>query len=257
VGQLMFAFAPHGDVCEVDTTEVISVPDGIAPEDAVFLPSVETALSLVMDAAPQPGDRVLVIGLGVIGLLTCAVLRKCHPFATVVAVDPNKFRREHARTFAEVSEVFDPRTMSIAEIRVNKGGYNGVDIAIEVSGTGEGLNTAVSCTGRYGRVVIGSWYGTKSVTLGDLGGGFHRSHMSLIASQVTEIPTTLVGRWSKSRRFEVAWSLIRELAPSRLISRRFPLVRYPQYFKTRVSLYSLCVLGGRTRTLQTTRLSVA
>jgi len=73
-------------------------------------------------------------------------------------------------------------------------------------------------TGDYGKIVLGSWFGSKSVLLKNLGGRFHRSHMTIVASQVSSIPAQLSGRWSKGRRFQVVWNAVRQLKPSLLIT---------------------------------------
>lgn len=73
------------------------------------------------------------------------------------------------------------------------------------------------------QVVVGSWYGTSPVTL-TLGTAIHRSHIELVFSQVSRVSGALADRWSKGRRLDAAWSLLRALEPSRsLVSHRVPL----------------------------------
>ena len=80
------------------------------------------------------------------------------------------------------------------------------------------------CTGFDGRAVIGSWYGDRPAHL-RLGGSFHRSRMRLISSQVSTIAPRFAGRWSQARRREVAWRMLAEIDPVRLITHRFPVSR--------------------------------
>jgi NADPH:quinone reductase-like Zn-dependent oxidoreductase len=78
LGKRVFAFAPHGSHARarVGSGEVLEVPEDVSLEDAAFLPAVETAVSLVMAGRPLLGDRVLVVGQGLIGLLVAAVLQQ-------------------------------------------------------------------------------------------------------------------------------------------------------------------------------------
>ena len=102
----------------------------------------------------------------------------------------------------------------------------GADLAYELSGTPEALDQVIALTGFDGRVIVGSWYGSKRASL-DLGGRFHRSRIRLISSQVSTIASELRGRWSKARRFEVAWEMLREIQPERFITQRIPLNEAP------------------------------
>jgi len=83
---------------------------------------------------------------------------------------------------------------------------------------------ALAVTGFSGRIVIGSWYGKKAAHL-NLGGRFHRSRIRLIASQVSSINPELTGRWTKSRRLDQVWSLLKKVDPVRYITHRYPFER--------------------------------
>jgi threonine dehydrogenase-like Zn-dependent dehydrogenase len=98
----------------------------------------------------------------------------------------------------------------------------GADLVYELSGAPEALNTAIKMTGFAGRIVVGSWYGQKQAGL-DLGGRFHRSRIQIKSSQVSTLAPELTGRWTKQRRFDLAWDMIRRLEPQRFITHRFPL----------------------------------
>jgi threonine dehydrogenase-like Zn-dependent dehydrogenase len=100
-------------------------------------------------------------------------------------------------------------------------GQTGIDLAYEVSGSPEALDQAIAVTGFAGRVVVGSWYGQNRAHL-DLGGYFHRSRIRIISSQVSHIDPNLTGRWGKTRRFELAWEMIRQVQPERWITHRLP-----------------------------------
>jgi len=201
------------------------VPPGIKAEDAVYLPSLETALSLVHDAKPLIGETINVIGAGLIGLLVLSILGKFPFLGKLRAVDPLEYRRGVARKVGA--------SVAVAPAELGrKGGGEGeeeeeeeekADTSIEVSGVAAGLQTAIDHTRYGGKVVIGSWYGNhakKKPAMLQLGLGFHRSHLRLCVSQVSRISTQLLDRWTKERRFRTAWNLVKELRPSRVLTTR-------------------------------------
>lgn len=215
-GDAVFCFHNHTSLFHALPSELQRIPNGISPLNAVLLPNVETALSLVMDANPLPGENVAVIGQGIVGLLTVAVLKQLHPMCKVIAIEPRSDRRQLAKA-ANANLALDPTSKTYNnDLREGLSpDIEGVDVAIEVSGTGSGLNCAIDATRDYGKVIIGSWYGMKEVKLDVLGGKFHRSHIQIIASQVSEVPKWIEGRWTKERRFRLAWDLVRLIEPAK------------------------------------------
>ena len=214
VGKLVFAFAPHATLPVVDREAIQIVPDGIDPYDAIFLPSVETALSIVHDAHVRLGERVAIFGQGLIGLLVTAILGRHNiasqgstirePVLTTVDTIP-------ARMAVSVAQ---GSSQCLFPSHVAQAGK--FDVAIEVSGNPQALQMAIDQTKDFGRVVLASWYGNTPVEL-QLGMDFHRSHKTLVTSQVSELPSALSGTWTKHRRFQVAWDLVQQLQPSRFL----------------------------------------
>ena len=219
LGRLVFAFQPHTSHFIATPDDLIPIPEEISPETACFLPNMETAVNLVQDSAPILGERVLVFGQGIVGLLTTALLAE-FPLASLVACDCYPLRREASLSLG-VSAVLDPNASDFRE-QVRKLLPSGADLSLELSGSPTALDDAISLTGFDGRVVIGSWYGEKKTAL-DLGGTFHRSRIKLISSQVSTIAPGLRGRWDKGRRFEVAWGALERIQPQKWITHRFPI----------------------------------
>ncbi len=215
-GRTVFAFNPHESYFSADPADLHPVPDGVAPEEAVFFPNVETAVNFALDAAPRVGERVAVFGQGVVGLLTTAILSQT-PVETLVAVEPHDMRRGLAAEMG-ADETIDPRGRdSAAAVRDVAGP---VDIALEVSGRPATLETAVETTGYDGRVLVGSWYGTKRAEIG-LGDHYHRGRISVESSQVSTISPELRGRWDTERRREEAWRRLESLETGPLVTHRF------------------------------------
>jgi len=218
-GRLVFSFHPHCSHFLAKPESLLSVPENVQPETAVFLPNMETAVNLVQDAAPVLGERAMVFGQGIVGLLTASLLKE-FPLDALVTADRYSLRREASLDLG-VKACLDPGDSDFhpsAKSLLNPD----ADFSIELSGSPAALNDAITLTGFNGRIVIGSWYGQKPAHL-DLGGSFHRSRLKLISSQVSTITPELTGRWDKTRRFAVAWDAIRRIQPQKWITHRFSL----------------------------------
>ena len=215
-GQRVFAFHPHASHFCVDPETLIRLPPDVDDDDAALLAMVETAVSLVMDGRPRVGARVAVFGQGVVGLLTTALLAR-FPLSRLVTFDHYASRRERSRGLGA-----DASLPPAAAGDAFEAGDGRADLSYEVSGNPAALDTALDTTGDDGRVVIGSWYGVKRPAL-DLGGRFHRSHISLEASQVSRIDPAHTGRWDKERRLGFVLDQLATLSPSQLVTHRIPV----------------------------------
>ena len=223
--RLVFAFKPHTSHFVATPDELLPLPEGMFPETACFLPNMETAVNLVQDGAPLLGERVLVLGQGIIGLLTSALLAEFR-LETLVTADYYPMRREASLALGTKAS-FDPAALDFRKQASTQDGY---DLTFEISGSPAALDDAIALTGFGGRVLIGSWYGEKQTTL-DLGGDFHRSRIKLISSQVSTIAPELSARWDKSRRFEVVWDALQRIQPQKWITHRFPLEQAGEAYK--------------------------
>jgi 2-desacetyl-2-hydroxyethyl bacteriochlorophyllide A dehydrogenase len=215
-GQRVFSFQPHASHFLVRPEQLITIPDDVSAEAAVFLPNMETAVNLVQDGHPMIGERVVVLGQGVVGLLLSGVLAQ-HPLALLSAVEGQPNRQALARKMG-VQALYDPADATAEQQPT----LADADLIYEVSGHPDALDLAIDLTGYGSRIVIGSWYGNKPVTV-DLGGKAHRNRLQLITSQVSTLAPALTGRWDKQRRFELAWDMIRRIDPTQLITHTLSL----------------------------------
>ena len=214
-GRTVFGFNPHESHFVADPNDLHPVPGGLDPETAALFANVETAVNFALDGAPRIGERVAVFGQGVVGLLTTAVLARSSA-ETVVAVEPRDRRRELAADLG-ADRTVDPTEVDTAGVVRDLTG--GVDLAVELSGRPETLEVAVDSTGFDGRVLVGSWYGTKRAELG-FGDHFHRDRVTVESSQVSTIAPELRGRWDRERRRETAWRELRRLMTEHRIAGR-------------------------------------
>jgi 2-desacetyl-2-hydroxyethyl bacteriochlorophyllide A dehydrogenase len=227
-GRLVFAFQPHQSRFLAAPAELMPLPGDLSPEDAVFLPNAETAVNLVLDGRPLIGERVVVIGQGVVGLLATALLAS-FPLAALVTLDGYARRREASRALGATASI-DPGTPDArAEVCAALAAPD-ADLVYELSGNPAALDVALAVCGFAGRIVVGSWYGEKRAPV-DLGGAFHRGRMRLVGSQVSTLAPELEGRWTKARRMHEAMEAVRRIGPAGLVTRRFPLEAAAQAYR--------------------------
>ncbi len=147
-GRRVFAFHPHESCFAARPDELIPLPDNIEPEDAVFLPNMETAVNLVMDGRPMLGEQVVVIGQGVVGVLTTGLLAQ-FPLGQLIALDRFPLRLEMARAFG-AHAAFDPATQPEHALRSTLAQGRGADLIYELSGNPGALNHAIALAGYNG-----------------------------------------------------------------------------------------------------------
>ena len=230
--RLVFAFHPHESHFLATPDELLRLPDGLTPEDAVFFPNMETAVTFLMDGQPHIGEQVVIFGQGIVGLLLTALLGRW-PLSSLVTLDLYPKRRLLSEELG-AHVTLDPMAPGIKEQLCGhlqgSGPYPGADLCYEISGNPAALDQAIAATGFSGRVVIGSWYGLKRSDL-NLGGRFHRSRLRLISSQVSSIAPELTGRWNNTRRYQVTWQMLKEVQPARFITHRYPIHRAAQAYE--------------------------
>jgi len=230
--RIVFALNPHESHFVISAQNVTTLPDGMPPEEAVFMPNMDTAVNFLLDGRPLIGESVVVFGQGMVGLLTAALLAQI-PLTKLITLDSYPLRREKSLALGAHASL-DPFAPGIKErlreLLEAKNTYDGADLVFEISGNPQALDQAIAATGFGGRVVIGSWYGQKPVQL-NLGGRFHRSRIRLISSQVSTVDPERRGRWDKSRRLQVALRMIEKLKPASLITHRFSLDQAAEAYK--------------------------
>lgn len=231
-GRTVFAFQPHATHFTARAGDLISIPDATPAESAAFLPHVETAVNLLLDGAPRVGEQVAVLGQGTVGLLVTALLARL-PLASLVAVDRYALRRQTSLSLGAHacldSSDADLPTELVRRLQADRP-YPGADLTYELTGDPSTLDLAIAGTGHGGRIVIGSWYGTKRAAP-DLGGRFHRSRIRLISSQVSSLAPELSAAWTTSRRLSFALSLVPTLPLAELISHRIPFHQAAQAYR--------------------------
>jgi threonine dehydrogenase-like Zn-dependent dehydrogenase len=194
-GHRVFCLHPHQDRFIVPRDAAIEIPAGVPDRRATLAANMETAINGLWDAAPGPGDRIAVIGAGVVGCLAAALAARL-PGAEVELVDIEPGR-------ASIAEALGCRFASPQEAHPE------ADLVIHTSGAPEGLATGLTIAGIEATVLEASWYGTRVVPLA-LGGPFHSRRLTVRCSQVGMVPAHRRARWSPRRRLALALLLLRD-----------------------------------------------
>jgi len=222
--RLVFAFHPHESHFIADADDLIPLPHDLSPEDAVFLPNMETAINLLFDGKPLLGEKVVVFGQGIVGLLTTSLLRN-FPLCTLITLDQYELRRKLSLSLGadySLNPFKKGFHADITAILSESEYYKAADLCFELSGNPYALDQAIHLTGLDGRIIIGSWYGKKRVDI-NLGDTFHRNRIRLISSQVSNVSPEMSGRWTKKRRFDMAMRMIKKVKPNKFITHKFDI----------------------------------
>ena len=212
LGRLVFALHPHQDVYVLPTASVVAVPEGIPPERAVLAANMETALNAMWDAGAGPGDRITIVGGGVVGLLLTALAAGL-PGAEVTLVDIRPDRAALAEALGAAFALPDA-------IR------DDADIVFHASASEAGLRTALAAGGFEARIVELSWYGEHAPSV-PLGEAFHSRRLQLIGSQVGAVSPARRPRWPHARRLAKALDLLHDARLDRLVTHVVPFDEAP------------------------------
>ena len=233
-GKTVFCLHPHQDYFNAPVTSLVPVPEGVPARRATLTANMETALNALWDGGAGVGDRIVVVGAGVVGLLVTSLAARL-PGAEVTTVDVDETRRP-------VVEALGARFARPGE------GTGDADLVFHASASAAGLNVAINSAGFEGTIVEMSWYGDKPVQV-DLGGAFHSRRLKIVSSQVGHVAASRRPRWSYRRRVEAAVRLLALPALDALVAEEIafddtprelhrilaagasglaPVIRYPQ-----------------------------
>lgn len=194
IGRPAFCLFPHQDIFEVPSSSLSLLPEGLPPKRAVLAANMETALNAVWDSGVGPGDRVAIVGAGILGGLIAGLVGDI-PGAEVSLVDIDG---ERAALAAHMNVRF----------REPENAPSDCDVVFHSSSSGTGAVTSLACGGLESRIIEVSWFGDVSPAL-PLGGAFHAKRLIYQSSQVGQVSPTRRARWSYARRMAKALDLLR------------------------------------------------
>jgi threonine dehydrogenase-like Zn-dependent dehydrogenase len=196
-GRTVFCLYPHQTAYVVPVDAVTVVPEDVPLARAVLAGTVETAVNALWDAAPLIGDRVTVVGAGMVGCCAARLLSG-FPGVRVTLVDVDAGRADVAAALGVAFALPDD-----AE--------GGRDLVVHASATSAGLQRSLDLLAREGTVIDLSWYGDSEVRL-SLGGAFHSGRLAIRSSQVSTISPARRGRRTTAERRALALELLRDPA---------------------------------------------
>lgn len=209
----VFVLHPHQDRFRAPDGMCIAVPTAVPTARATLAANMETALNIAWDAAALPGERIMVVGAGVVGLLTAWLLARipaCR--VTLVDIDPSR---------AALAEAFGCRFALPAEAPGEQ------ELIIHASASEAGLRTALTSAAFEARIVEASWFGDRSPAL-PLGEAFHQRRLRLISTQVGSVATAMRGRRSYGERLATALDLLADPVLDLLLEPPTPFESLPE-----------------------------
>jgi threonine dehydrogenase-like Zn-dependent dehydrogenase len=226
-GRTIFCLYPHQTAYVVPADAVSVVPEEVPADRAVLAGTVETAINALWDAAPAVGDRIAVVGAGMVG---CCVARLLHRYpavhVTLVDVDPER---------ADVASALG------VDFALPEDAPGELDLVFHTSATSAGLQRALELLGTEGAVLDLSWYGDSEVQL-RLGGAFHARRLAIRSSQVGTVSPARASRRNSAERLRLALELLRDPAFDALLTGESRFDELPDVMARLVggSLRALC-----------------
>ncbi len=212
LGKQVHLLHPHQDICRVKVNELTVIPSEIPARRATLASNMETALNAVWDSGVSIGDRVLLVGFGIIGSLTARLLQAI-PGVELAIYDTHPGRSALAKSMG----------FTLVE------SFQAYDMAFHCSGSGGGLQTCIDQVGKEGKVIELSWYGEQAVNI-HLGSSFHYQRKQIISSQVSQIPAKKQARWDYQRRKQVVMELLKNTLFDQHIGASIPFDQTPDLF---------------------------
>jgi threonine dehydrogenase-like Zn-dependent dehydrogenase len=224
LGRNVFALHPHQCHFALPEAGLTVLPETLPPRRAVLAANMETALNAHWDSAAGPGDRIVVVGAAVVGLLVAALAARV-PGVEVTIIDRDPSR-------AAIAARLDARFVA-ADDAAGLAGAGEADVVFHCTATAAGLDLALSLAGFEARVVEVSWFGAGPVPVA-LGGAFHSRRLQLVSTQVGTVAPSRRARWDHARRMQAALALLADDRLDALITDEIPFeeapVRLPALF---------------------------
>jgi threonine dehydrogenase-like Zn-dependent dehydrogenase len=194
-GARVFCLHPHQDRYAVPAAACAPIPDDVPDRRAVLAANMETAVNAMWDGAPRIGDRIAVVGGGVVGCLVAALCARL-PGVSVELVDINPARADIAARLG-------------AGFALPGAAAGDCDLVVHASGAPAGLATALDLAGFEATILELSWYGDRLVPA-PLGEAFHSRRLTLRASQVGHVAPSRRARHGRRDRLMLALTLLRD-----------------------------------------------
>ena len=213
LGRTVFALAPHQTASVLPASAVVPVPASVPARRAVLAGIVETALNALWDVPALVGDRITIVGGGLVGACVARLaVRQAGTTVTLVDTDPSR---------AAVATAIGARFATPATAPDRQ------DVVYHASGSGAGLELALTLLRTEGTVADLSWYGDTPVVL-PLGGAFHSQRLTIRSSQVGMVGASRRDHRTRHERLTLAVELLADPAFEVLLADSRPFEDLPR-----------------------------
>lgn len=203
IGRTVFALHPHQSLFAVPAEALIPLPESLPPKRAILAANMETALNALWDSEARTGERVTIIGAGLVGcLIAYLAARLAGAPPTLIDIRPER---------AAMAEALG------AAFNLPGDAEPGAEIVFHASASEAGLRLALDIAAFEGRIIETSWFGDRDVSL-PLGGAFHSQRLRIISSQVGSVAAPMRARLTHRERLETAISLLDDARLDALIT---------------------------------------
>ena len=201
INKKIFSLYPHQDLYEISIQNLIFLPKGNLRK-YILTANMETAINIFWDTQSKSNNKILIVGLGSVGLLT-AFFFKINGYKNVYVFDNNKNKRKIANYLG----------LNFIDIRkIEK-----IDVAINTTANYKVLNSLMEKLSIEGKIVEASWYGKNKGEV-SLGGYFHSKRLKIISSQVSKIPKYMKNKYDFEGRLKLAIKSLKNSKLEKLIT---------------------------------------
>ena len=212
-GRTVFALHPHQSRFVIPESAAVPVPDTVPPRRAVLAANIETALNVLWDGEAKAGQKIAVVGGGIVGLLVAALAAK--PFdAAVTLIDKEPKREALANKLG-------------AAFALPAAAPHGFELVVHTSASDAGLALSLDIAAFEATIVEASWYGDRAVGV-PLGGAFHSQRLKLVSSQVGAVASSHRARYTHRQRMDEAMRLLADDRFEALLGEEIPFDQLPQ-----------------------------
>ncbi len=212
IGANTFALHPHQDMFALPIEQIIRIPETVPLKRATLAANMETALNAVWDSGVGPGEKIVIVGAGIVGLLLTYLTARM-PGTEVIVVDIAPERRTIVETIgATFAQAGSTNASAIGD---------DADVVFHTSANARGLTTAIDACGFEAALIELSWYGSAKTEI-SLGGAFHAKRLRLVSSQVGHVATAKRARWNYARRLRCAAALLDDPLLDQLVGKTVP-----------------------------------
>ncbi len=215
LNRLVHVLHPHQNVAFVKSEDLSFIPNDIDPYLATLASNMETAVNAIWDGQIEIGDKILVMGYGVIGALIAAIAKSIVGVEVVIIEKEDRRRKTAISQGLKIYDEVNPK--------------NEFDVVFNTTCNENMLQLGLECCRVEGKVIELSWYGSRQIKI-DLGSDFHYGRKRIISSQVSIIPYHKQPIWNFKSRKDLVFRLLKILNPTHLFQSEINFNDTPKFY---------------------------